>query len=166
MTIDSLDKLVEDQLRIDMTDKDSRSRIENLFVSYRSLLRRNGLTWLTQDNEKIAVYHVLSAICPELLRVRLESDLEQSHYDLRKDFEGFMYHSIKLSEAFQLVDNIALTKRRKDRDTRNRNNQDDQPGHGKGKSKGRDGNTGNNNNGQNHPFVCMPRIRPKATATI
>lgn len=137
-----------------MTDKDACSCIKTLFVSYRSLLRRNGLTWMTKDNDKIAVYQVPSAIRLESLRIRLESDLELSHCDLRKDFKGFMYHAIKLFEAFQLVDNGAPTKRRKNQDSRNRNNQDDRPGRDKGKIKGKDGNTGNNGNGQ-RPFVCL-----------
>lgn len=152
--IGGLDKLVEDELPVDMTDKVARFRFETLFVFYRFLLCRNGLTWFTQENEKIAVYHVFSAICPESLRVHLESDLELSHYELRKDFKGFMYHAIKLSEAFQLVKNGAPTKRHKDRDSLNRHNQGDQPGHDKGKRKGKDGNTGNNGNGQKPP-VCL-----------
>lgn len=67
VTIDTLDKLVEDKLRIDMTDSDARSRIENLFVSYLTLLPRNGLSWIIKENEKVAVYHVLSSIRPETL---------------------------------------------------------------------------------------------------
>lgn len=65
MTISVLDKLVENELRIDMSDKDARSRIETLFMSYNSLLRRNGLAWLSKDNEKISIFHVLSRIRPE-----------------------------------------------------------------------------------------------------
>lgn len=137
-----------------MTDKDARSRIKNLFVSYRSLLSCNGLTWLNQGNEKIAVHYVISEIRTESLRVRLETDLELSHYDLRKDFKGFMSHAIKLSEAFQLVDIGAPTKRHKAQDSRNRNNKDKQPGSDKGKSKDKDRNTRNDGNGQKPP-VCL-----------
>lgn len=66
-TIDALGKLVTNNLRIDMTDTNARSRIENLFESYHVLLRRNRLSWLTKDNEKICVYHILSAIRPDSL---------------------------------------------------------------------------------------------------
>lgn len=36
----------------------TRSRIENLFISYHSLLRRNGPSWLIKDSQKVALYHV------------------------------------------------------------------------------------------------------------
>lgn len=100
VTIDTLDKLVEDQFCINVTDKNAHFCIESLFVSYQLLLRRNGLSWLTKDNERISVYHVLSATHPASLRTRLESDLELSHYGLRKDIKIFMAHVVKLSEAF------------------------------------------------------------------
>lgn len=98
-------KIVDDNPQIDMTDKDARSVIEILFVYYKSILRRHGLSWITNDNEKVAVYHVLSAICLETLQDRLELDLELSHYDLRNNFKDFMAYAIKLFEAFPLVDN-------------------------------------------------------------
>lgn len=90
---------------MEMTDKDAQTRMETLFVSYKTLFSRNGLACLVDDNEKVAVYHVLSAVCPESPLARLESDLELSHYHLRKDFKEFMAHAVRLSEAFQLVDN-------------------------------------------------------------
>lgn len=63
-----------------------------------------------QDREKVADYHDLSAIRPHPLCALLESDLDLSHYELRKYFKGFMNHSIKPSEAFQLVENEPPTK--------------------------------------------------------
>lgn len=59
------------------------------------------------------MYHVRSAIPPESLRSRLECDLKLSHYQLRKDFRGFMAHAVKLSEAFQLVENGGLSRKKK-----------------------------------------------------
>lgn len=50
VTIYNLDKLVEYRLHIDMKDSDARSQIKNLFVSYKTLLRSNGLSWLTKEN--------------------------------------------------------------------------------------------------------------------
>lgn len=44
LTLERLDKIAANNLRIDMTDINARSRIENLFISYQSLLRRNGLS--------------------------------------------------------------------------------------------------------------------------
>ena len=49
--------------------------------------------------------HVLSAVKPASLQRRLESDLEFTNHDLRKDFKGFMKHALKVSKEFQLVDN-------------------------------------------------------------
>lgn len=50
------------------------------------------------------MFHVLSAIRPSSLKKSLESDLDFSHYEFRKDFLRFTAHAVKLSEAFQLVD--------------------------------------------------------------
>lgn len=76
VTIDMLDKIVDNHLQIDMAHRDARSRIENLFVCYKSILRRHGLSWTTNDNGRVAVYYVLPAFRPETLRNCLESDLE------------------------------------------------------------------------------------------
>lgn len=93
-----------------MSDRSERSRMENLFVDYIVLLRRSGLSWVTKETPKTAVYHVLSAIKPDIVKNRLKSDLDFAYNSLRKDFKGFMRHSIKVSEAFQLVDNGPKTK--------------------------------------------------------
>lgn len=106
-----LEKIVDKNLRINMSDLDARSKIENLFVSYNSLLSRHGLSWIVSENEKLAVYHVMGAIRSESLRLCLESDLDLSYQDFRKDLKGFMAHAIKLSKSFQLVDNGPPTKK-------------------------------------------------------
>lgn len=51
------------------------------------------------------VFHVLSTIRPESLRTRLKLDLDFLYHHLGKGFRGFIQHSIKLPEAFQLVEN-------------------------------------------------------------
>lgn len=84
VTMDMLDKIVEQSISITMNDKHAKSRIETSLPS-----------WVTQDNVKIAVYHVLSAIHPESLWKRLESDLGLPHYVLQKDFKKSMKQSIK-----------------------------------------------------------------------
>lgn len=88
-----------------MNDSDAISRVNNLFVSYLSILRRQGLSWVVEENQKVAVGYVLATIHPSTLHIQLESDLELSHHDLRKNFRGFIKHAIRLTEAFQLVDN-------------------------------------------------------------
>lgn len=88
-----------------MTDTDASLRIKSLLESYKLLLCRQGLALLTTNKEKVDIYQVLSAIRPDSLQARLQSDLEMSLYDLQKDFKGFMTHLIRLSEVFQLVEN-------------------------------------------------------------
>lgn len=106
-----------------MTDKDALA-YRFSFVSYQLLLHRGRLACFTKTTERNFVYHFLSAICRGWLRALLESDLELSQYGLRKEFKGFMAQAIKLSEAFQLVDNGTSSRRRKNRDSRDRRNKD------------------------------------------
>lgn len=40
-----------------------------------------------------------------MLRKRIQSDLGFAHAKLRKDFKAFQLHAIRLTKAFQLVDN-------------------------------------------------------------
>lgn len=60
---------------------------------------------MIEQNQKIAVGHVLAAICLSTLRIRLESDLKLSHHALRKNFKKFYKQAIRLRGAFQRVDN-------------------------------------------------------------
>lgn len=52
-------------------------------------------------------YRILSATCPESLRSNLESDLDFAYHALRKDLRDLMRHVIKLSDAFQQINNGA-----------------------------------------------------------
>lgn len=104
-TIYLLGKIVEDNLREDMIYDNATSRIKNLFMSYKSLLRRSQLSWVTKNNAKVALYCVLSAFRPESLKKRLDSDLWLSNNELRKDFNKFMKQSIELSVAYHLINN-------------------------------------------------------------
>jgi len=104
VTLSKLDRIVEKQLSMNMSDPSATSRMQGLFISYTTLLRKNGLSWVVTDSPKVAVQQVLSCINPKSLRTRLREDLEFSQRSLRKDFKGFMTHAIKLAEAFQLVD--------------------------------------------------------------
>lgn len=105
ITIAEINKIVEKDLSMKMSIKSARSRMELLFVAYAKILLRHGLLWIKQRNQKMAVKHILNAIRPAQLRERLESDLELAKSDLKRDFKGFMKHAMKLSEAFELVDN-------------------------------------------------------------
>lgn len=78
--------------------------MQDLFTSYDTLLSQSRLRWLIKDKPKVAVQHVLSAICPQSLHDRLDSDLKFSKYKLLKNFYCFIAHGTRLAEAFQIVD--------------------------------------------------------------
>lgn len=84
MKIKTLDHIVEHELHTDMADKKAGSRIQRLFISYKSILCTRERSCIIEDNGKIAVYHVLSAICAESLSKSRESDLDMAHDHLRK----------------------------------------------------------------------------------
>lgn len=105
LTATDVDIIVDKDLHMDMSIRSARSRMELLFMNYTAILRRNGLKWVLQSNQKLAVQHVLSAIKPQALRKRLESDLEFAHSEVRKDFKKFMAHALSISDAFEIVDN-------------------------------------------------------------
>ena len=102
--LSTLDELVAKELSMDIANRSATSRMKSLFIQYHSLLAKQGLSWIISDNQKLAVSHVLSAIRPNYLKERLESDLNFSHYNLKKDFNEFLLHAVKVSEAFQIVD--------------------------------------------------------------
>ena len=111
INLSSLDEIVSRELRMNMSNRNARSRMQQLFVQYHTLLSTHGLIWIVTDNQKLAVGHVLSAVKPTALKERLESDLGFSQHQLKKDFKAFMAHAVKLSEAFQLVDSGRQRKR-------------------------------------------------------
>lgn len=104
VTLEGLDDIISKELVMNMANKNARSRMEGLFISYHTILARQGLSWIIKDNQKLAVAHVLSAIRPQVLKERLEADLSFSQHALKKDFNKFLKHAVRLSEAFQLVD--------------------------------------------------------------
>lgn len=69
-----------------MCDAIATSRILNFFSNYRSNLRRQSLSWISKYIQKVAVYHVFSAICLVCLQSPLEADLNFSSHELWKTF--------------------------------------------------------------------------------
>lgn len=63
-TLSSLDHIIPKYFKMYMRNKDAISHMKTLFVNYHTLLRRHGLAWLLEENQKMAVQHVLSAIQP------------------------------------------------------------------------------------------------------
>lgn len=93
------DGLFRSKRRMNMREKSAALRLQYLFSSYDALLEEGGLLWVLNSNQKVAVGHVLSAIKPETLQLRLRDDLEFSKHSLRKDFRGFMKHAVALAKA-------------------------------------------------------------------
>lgn len=152
-----------------MIDEDACSGIKNLFVSYKPLLRRNVLTWMTDDIDKANMNLALSVFRPEPLRFRVKSVLELSNYDLRKDFDGFFAHAEKPSESFQPVDNCEPIERRRDRNNKKATNDDDSKNNCKGDDKDKVGKVGSyrhNSNSLRHPFSYICCNKKKATFII
>lgn len=96
----------------------AKSRIQGLFVDYYSLLTIHEIAWNFEDNQNVAVLHVFSDINPATLPKRLESDLSILHHELKKDFQKFFKHAVKLSKAFEIVN--AGPRKKQDYETKNR----------------------------------------------
>lgn len=60
----AVDEIVGKDLCITRKDSNAQSRMENLLISYHSLLCRHGLKGIISENQKVAVFHILSAIRP------------------------------------------------------------------------------------------------------
>lgn len=104
MMLDSLEAIVDRDLRADMQIKNAATRMKDLLTKYHTTLSRHGLKWIVKENQKITVQHILSAVRRVSIREQLTCDLSFSRHHLHKDFTGFLKHAVRISEAFQLVD--------------------------------------------------------------
>lgn len=82
VTLDQLDKLVQNWLRTDMRNSNATTRMQDMFAEYYTFLILNGLNSLTSDSPKVAFEHVFSAIRPLTLHDRLTTDLLFAKYEL------------------------------------------------------------------------------------
>ena len=98
---------------MDMSNRNIHLRMQNIFVDYHSILSRNGVSWLVTENEKQAISHVLSAIHPAILKDSIKLDMELSEHELKKDFKGFVKHSMELSQTFVRLDGGPRNTRKK-----------------------------------------------------
>lgn len=72
-------------------------RIRNLFINYHTILQAHVMSWVTDENFKTAVRHILHSIRPASLKRRLISDLNLSQHLLMN--KGFWKHVIYVSKA-------------------------------------------------------------------
>lgn len=76
VTLSTLKQTVKRELLLNIKNRDAISRIRNLFIDYNTPLQQNGLSWLLEKNQMVAVQHVLIALRSAKLRKRLESNLK------------------------------------------------------------------------------------------
>jgi hypothetical protein len=100
LTASQVQTIVSRSLRINMTEKDCEQRVLILFADYKSLLRKNGMAWLVDENTKMSVNHITDALKPSALKKRVQDDLNFGHIGLKKDFLGFMQHVIRRAELY------------------------------------------------------------------
>ncbi len=99
-----LNKMVNKELWMDMRDECAYSRMDNLFLNYFMIVKKNGCEWAIENAPKVAAKHILSKIRPDPVRNRIGNDLKLAHADLKKDFDAFREHCLKLSEALAILE--------------------------------------------------------------
>jgi hypothetical protein len=80
-----------------------------LFADYASLLRINGISWIIEENPKVAVGHILDALKPKPLQARVRDDLQFAHPHLKKEFLKFMDHAIERTEMYSDFEDSVVT---------------------------------------------------------
>ena len=100
LSFSKVQAIVSRSLRINMSEKDPEQRIIMLFSDYQSLLRNSGMSWLVNDNPKMACSHIMDALKPTVLSKRVKDDLNFGHTNLKKDFLLFMQHCIRRAEQY------------------------------------------------------------------
>lgn len=164
-TTDALEKLVENNLHTDMAYTDALSCIEYLFVSYESLLRKHGFSWISKDNRKATFQRVRTLICAASVLPCLKSNLELPHTKLCKAFRVFMERAIHLSVAFQLVDTgpqIRTPRTKNQGGSKKRSDNDDSDGNDDSGKSGKHGGKGGSND-KRLPICLRP---PHQTGSI
>lgn len=61
ISLNKLDKIVQEELRMNMKESFALSSMQSLFVSYKTLSKRYRAAWILSTNEKVTVYRVLPA---------------------------------------------------------------------------------------------------------
>lgn len=55
MTFGQLDNTVQQKLRMDINNNNATACMEDIFTNYHKLFMRNGLKWIVDENQKVAV---------------------------------------------------------------------------------------------------------------
>lgn len=62
VTLDNFEELLKEELHTNMTNIKKKTRLQDYFVPYRTIIRRNDMKWIITHTKKVAVSYVLSAI--------------------------------------------------------------------------------------------------------
>lgn len=116
VALEGFDELIEKKLKMHMNNRNSKSRRQELFANYYSVLSRQGAKWIIKKSRKLAAIHDLSSICPKSLKKRLEFNMSISNHVLQKVFKEFLKHALKLSRACQFLDPGSKKKTKKNED--------------------------------------------------
>jgi hypothetical protein len=90
-TTEDISAMVLRKVRINLQEKDSGMRIDQLVSDYLTLSREQGWT-LIKKQPKLAIKHLISVLKPAHVRELCENDLSLEYIELRKDFPGFIKH--------------------------------------------------------------------------
>lgn len=93
-------KLAQNNFRSYVKNSNATTGTQDLLANYYTLLARNVLNFLFNENAKVAVEHILSVIQLLTLHDRLTADLSFAKYELPKNLHDFLKHAIHLAEAF------------------------------------------------------------------
>jgi hypothetical protein len=90
-TTEDIAAIVLRKVRINLQEKDSGMRIDQLVSDYLTLSREQGWT-LIKKQPKLAIKNLISVLKPAHLKELCERDLNLEYIELRKDFPGFIKH--------------------------------------------------------------------------
>jgi hypothetical protein len=90
-TTEDIAAMVQRKVRINMQEKDSGMRIDQLVSDYLTLSREQGWT-LIKKQPKLAIMHVVSVLKPIHLKELCENGLNLEYIELRRDFPVFFKH--------------------------------------------------------------------------
>ena len=99
VTVDQIETAVRAGVQMRMSERDATYRVKSLFISYRKFLVSRNWEALIEKNPKMDIKHICMLLKPDRLQKKVESDLQLSKYELRKDWKGFFKYALKEAEV-------------------------------------------------------------------
>jgi len=88
-SVDELDSAVKKKLFMKMKEPDASMRVMNVFTDYLELLSERKMDSFVEENPKLAILHIVSALRPLALKEKIENDLVLHKQILAKDWHKF-----------------------------------------------------------------------------